>query len=57
MKVRCAIFFAKRAVRSETNDAPAKSIAAKAPTCLRRGRITYKAHVHEQVQYSLHAKA
>ena len=37
-----AIFLGKNAVRSETNDAPTKNIAAKATTCLRRGRVRIK---------------
>ena len=37
-----AIFLDKNAVRSETNDAPTKNIAAKATTCLRRGRVRIK---------------
>ena len=37
-----AIFLDKHAVRSETNDAPTKNIAAKATTCLRRGRVRIK---------------
>ena len=35
-------FFAKNAVRSETNFAPTKNIAAKATTCLRRVRVRIK---------------
>ena len=37
-----AIFLDINAVRSETNDAPTKNIAAKATTCLRRGRVRIK---------------
>ena len=39
MSFQIAIFLDINAVRSETNDAPTKNIAAKATTCLRRGRV------------------
>ena len=42
MPFQIAIFLDKNAVRSETNDAPRKNIAAKATTCLRRGRLCIK---------------
>ena len=42
MPFQIAIFVAKNAVRSETNFAPTKNIAAKATTCLRRGRVRIK---------------
>ena len=42
MPFQIAIFFAKNAVRSETNFAPTRNIAAKATTCLRRGRVRIK---------------
>ena len=42
MPFQIAIFLGKNTVRSETNNAPTKNIAAKATTCLRRGRVRIK---------------